>query len=120
MNSPDQVTHRLINSDYFEFISEYDMKLWLPIIQKHISNCEICIEKHQDKNDLDKIVGFLDDFKSIMGSMVKDSPLSSGLDLFNESVDQVKDELDKVVIKKDDKKIEELNGIGKIIGMLNL
>jgi len=46
-NSPAKVISRLFhNGDYFEHLSDYNMKLFIPKLEKHIEKCQHpkCIE----------------------------------------------------------------------------
>ncbi len=39
-NSPRKVLSRLIHSDYFDTICEYQMKYWQPLIDEHKIKCK--------------------------------------------------------------------------------
>ena len=40
-NSPKKVVSRLFhNSDYFETLSNYSLKYWIPKLQEHIEKCQ--------------------------------------------------------------------------------
>ncbi len=130
-NNPDKVICRLINSDYFNYISDNDLELWNPRIQKHKSTCEICIEKYQDKDDIEKLKGFLDSYKetmndlmdnnSLMGMIFPKAKIKKGfVNPIDKGIDDMKNEIDKIVIKKDTEKLDELKSIGSLIGMMKL
>ena len=121
MNSPDKVICRLINSDYFNYISDNDLELWKPRIQNHKSTCEICIEKYQDKDDIEKLKGFLDMYKETMTDLIEVNPLLNGLvNPIERGIKDMKNELDNIVTKKDKDKLDQLKGIGSLIDMVSL
>ena len=40
MNSPRQVLSRKLHSDYFNAVSDYQMREWIPNIINHIQHCK--------------------------------------------------------------------------------
>lgn len=123
-NSPEKVICRLLKTDYFKIMPRKDYELWNPRIQKHKAICNL----HKVKEDsVEKIKGFLGMYEETMNEIIDFSklmgtPLNTveSKKILRQGLDQVKTELDKVVITKDKEKLKKLNDVRKIMSMVGM
>lgn len=113
-NSPQKTLSRMIHNGYnFDNLPQSEIDLFMPKIREHKSKCKKCLA---EKSDVDLLLGFLDDTKSVLSSMTPEPIKESGLEqLMKESVNEMKLNLKNLDPKKDKEKLKELNGISKLL-----
>ena len=104
----------MIHNGYnFNNLPQAEIDLFMPKIREHKNKCKKCLE---EKSDLDSILDFLDDTKSILTELTPQPLKESGLEqLMKESVNEMKINLNNLDPKKDKEKLKELNGISKLL-----
>lgn len=116
-NTPRKTLTKMIHSGYnFDNLPQAEIDLFIPKIREHKAICKKCLEEN---NDVEKLLNFLDDTKSLLTKMTPPSIRESGLEqLMKESVNDVKNGIKDLDPKKDKDKLKELDGISKLLEMI--